>query len=1664
MAQKIILNNETPCEESTNHVFSRPRTPRIINCYPDVKSPDETSFYPRGCKDVWNENKDCPGDSSYYHPLAEGDELIIQTRFFDNVNYSLGDDSCRDDLGFNEAYWEFVIYNLGNVTYGDRTANGQCGCFFLDDTDIPPNSQYAVPGIIQGGASPPPFTFFSRFYQIDIGCASNFQEHAQNVFDVYFNAQSTLRVGCSPISNTFLDAIINSEIEFTEYNNADAAIIRVTFNTNRLLQIYPSACSDGLEFIYSEANHNVVSPRYETLDFRCCNANARCYLFGDDGCIGEIPENGEPILCDNTLAPGTAKYEFTILDVPGVQYTSNTPLDDNGRPLSCATVYLPSGVECGFNCLTGDDPLAENYECPAGSGNFISHDELLNGGFARPGLISRPGTGRLTHSVCANNFDEYVTNIIAAMNIELFSGSPYLSASQTPIFDSDTGYSGYRVELLVSLESVVGWVQSCLCNPNTNPMITFGWYWNPLPVNPDLFSQNDDPACFPNRPYGNFPIASINLFRKLVFAPLDGVPINVWETTPTYPNPGVYSVSEAPFFGTAEGEQNKVYPLVKDYASACCPLDPVEGEEGFARFRFDVNLQTLIYGAEQTINEVQDFAIFIPFIDTNCETENYDSVDPALKAVNYDNYLQYVNGFLNYWNNFLAAAGNSGTVSYIENGIEGTITFEFLLDVRNFTLEFGYDPCTATIPICVYHSANVGGCVDGFREIVIEMYTDDNFSTDSLFRLFCGPDLILNIPTTGGAGGIQGFLDQIKTYFDTNYTYSNFMGTKSTNLRFHLDYREFPNMCECTGGLTFSVDTSNELLMNLLYDSGECCNPVQKCNFSIDGYTGFPFDLRAIVPNPPSYFGTINIFGFDREICFTDSDLVPTEYNLSPINLGDLGGQLSIRNFVDSYVITENAYISSISLAPQYEKSIVAPWYENGELKGMIFYVANSELNACGCADSLLTATLEGASSSFQLVSGRSICCDAQDCPYPDTNAVLTFTLEDPIDYDVSNGDDGCFNIVLDSETCSVDCGEDNLICISDSGATNFDDYRRYVITELTNRFRAYDPNVFVYMRGTQGYIHFNKESFDNVCNTTWKVCEPDCTETVDGPCEGFVAWEVPIPPGLITNPEIAYDMNFTLNCPFNPSVIYLAPSYREVAPNVGETIGEAIVRTFNALNSANHNYIHIPAGTGGIVAERVRVEIDYAYFRFLCGEPPCDCGDLAPFGDLNLEVTGTACTGNLYMETGVITNLDGDQTNSNNRFRISYRCASGLPEQILIDYQFGDSSVTGIYYTAADIVDELNAANVGNGGIDFTLLPGERIGMTISCEALENLCPELDNCTDIYSDFTISYLGYIAGVSPWIIIDGSTWSFGPCSFVAGSTEDIGTFPGSVVDCTLTDTSSSSGNIDIDINLFTLTPVCCENNVADPPPEGNLYPEQDVIIIEPEGPNPLCCPPVIGSVQVQDCCCNTYEQYNFADIVEQQLISIDNNIPQTFQNFKINWENLPKCFSLRFVTETSEFVTDCFRKVDCEPTVRLCANYPDGFQDCRGNIYGLGTDPCEETLDEEGNGLKYQLCERVWGSLTLAEINIEEEGDNTYTSKESSEKWRLLTKPLPGYVVRKLENMFVAPYVEDEQGRQFKMINNITQNIENSSMWHLDVLLERIDGGCSYDASCLDIV
>jgi len=1710
MAQRVILNNQYPTlQEETGHVYSLVNTPTLVNCYPEPKSPDESSFYPRGCKDVWNENKNCTADDSYYQPLAEGDDLIIQTRFYDDVNFSIGDDSCKG-IGFNEAYWEFEILNNSNIIWGERKLLNQCSCNLLTLNTIVNRRNYAVPIIVQGSNTGTVYLPLSRYHTIDIGCSDTFEEYAQKFFDVYFSLTSFASAGCDPTPFNFRQSIKESSVELSPTK----ATFKLLFNRDKLEMILPAACGEGLSIKFIKLDDNGNAPGFNNIDGpRCCDANASCYLFGPDGCIGELPTKGEPVKCDNSLSPGTGRYGLSIFDIPGVVY--NQPLDDFGRNHNCANpvngFYLAAGVRLTHNCMQTNMPAKfdEPFQCSGFPQATVTWKDY-NYGFAAWLNPTNPAHS-YGMTACATDFEDYADRVITYFTIDTsvaFGGTTVLNITKTPITAVIEGNNraGYAIEFEYVLNPSV---QACYCNGN--PRSIFTWYHNPIvegTLAAPIFDTN--PTCsFKNPHYLAADPAAILLFdnqRRYVTADNFAISINRWEVG--VPNPakfplnpsfipnqaGAYwwqaSLPNYEFLTPGVGIEDRPYPIITDVFRECCPIDRVEGSEGFAKFEFTTNFHTLIYGSDQDLSLVDDFAIFIPWLSLNCELFSYDTVPIELKASNYPNYLSYATGITSYWNLQLANAGSSGTVSFSQDALTNNITFIFLLDVTNFTLEYGYNPCEAAIPICVYHSDKYAACTDGFREVLLNLRAHDNFSSEVSLRMACGGLELFNVTnTTFNSPNSNPLLDAIVAHINTNHPNSSAAAVGRTQLRIHFAKADFPEFCSCTGGLSFNTTILSDYKIDLLYDSGACCVPRKQCNFSIDGYIGYPVDYRGSFINPLLTLGAVDPLSIRSFSCWSGEDLstISTTFGTltNAVQHVSSPSYPTFRHFVDAVVLTNNSALA----ATNSDSSIAVPWWENGVLKGIIYYIKESLLPACGCGKSVIAFEISQrpTATNYNVVSDRSLCCDAQDCDYPDAYIVHEFTLEDPGVYNGAGGTrEGCFNVFESTALCPLGCNPADFICLSESSATNFNQYKVFVVKQLTLWLRLYfDPNATVVINGTAGRIVFNKGTYNGNCNTDLKVCELDCSNVSDGGCDGAVTYEMDVlgpDVGPFTNDEGNYDMSMELlNCA--PSPLYLSNQPFNVYRQGTETWGAAIVRVFNTVNPpANDVTASYLPGVVGFSNDKIIVRVGHKILNLFCDTAPCHCdGDLNDrFGNLLLRMNNSACKGEVSFLLRMITGVGNP-----NRFTLRYFCTNTNPIiNIIVPL---NSSVPN--YSATTMLPLIQAAAQSQypnlfvftyEGLTNPALH-DYIRITVPCTSLLSLCQasggggvgeppiscdSYDESTNPIADhrFTGIYSGtlIIANSPLWLIYSDPEVD---CNYIPAGIQGPQNFIGPVTDCDLVSDGVDTLNVDIDFSLDNITPICCVNNVAEPPPgQGTAYTDQEVIITEPDGPNPLCCPPVIGTVSVQDCCCGTYTGYTFDQIVAQQLISIDNDIPTTFQNFKINWGNLPDCFSLRFATATSEYVTDCFKKDKCQDTIKLCAKYPDGFVDCRGNVYGLGDDPCEETLDDEGEGLRFQPCVRLWGSFTLAEISIDETSENKYSAKSSSEKWRLLTLPIPAYVVRQLENLFVAPYVQDEAGRQFKMINQITQNIEGSSMWHLDILLERIDDGCAYDASCLEIV
>lgn len=268
-------------------------------------------------------------------------------------------------------------------------------------------------------------------------------------------------------------------------------------------------------------------------------------------------------------------------------------------------------------------------------------------------------------------------------------------------------------------------------------------------------------------------------------------------------------------------------------------------------------------------------------------------------------------------------------------------------------------------------------------------------------------------------------------------------------------------------------------------------------------------------------------------------------------------------------------------------------------------------------------------------------------------------------------------------------------------------------------------------------------------------------------------------------------------------------------------------------------------------------------------------------------------------------------------------------------------------------------------------------------------------------------------------------------------------------------------NIEVENRNFTFfdenTLDCCNSEVTT---QQITYTDQNIDIT----PTSIsCCPDFNASIEIVECCSDTpIAGEDIASCIECYSAGRNLDPLNYFQNIQIDVDCIQAdCFSFKFTDANGNtFYTECYEKVKCERILTICADYPDGYEDCLNNVYGEADEIACQC--EDGTFLKYQNCFNIVADLTLEQLTFEEDDNGR---KVSRREYRLLSEPVPPSVVEQFENALNsrAASISENGGTfyEYEFEGTVTRNIVGSNMWVIDVLLTRKDE-CTNNFGCVN--
>lgn len=226
-----------------------------------------------------------------------------------------------------------------------------------------------------------------------------------------------------------------------------------------------------------------------------------------------------------------------------------------------------------------------------------------------------------------------------------------------------------------------------------------------------------------------------------------------------------------------------------------------------------------------------------------------------------------------------------------------------------------------------------------------------------------------------------------------------------------------------------------------------------------------------------------------------------------------------------------------------------------------------------------------------------------------------------------------------------------------------------------------------------------------------------------------------------------------------------------------------------------------------------------------------------------------------------------------------------------------------------------------------------------------------------------------------------------------------------------------------------------------------------------------CCPDFNAGIQIVECCSDTpIDGVDLASCIDCYSAGRNLDPLNYFQNIQIDVDCIDAdCFSFLFTDANGNtFYTECYEKVKCERVLTICADYPDEYEDCLNNVYGEADEVACQC--EDVSFLTYQNCFNILADLTLEQITFEEDDNGRKTSRR---EYRLLSEPVPPFVVEQFENALNSRAANiSENGAtgpffEYELEGTVTRNITGSNMWVIDVLLTRKDE-CTNNFGCVN--
>jgi len=291
--------------EASGSITRLVQVPEIVDCNGVIPAGFVTNP-----NDLWC-NQRCGNDKFYAQPIPNGQNIKLQTRFWDTKNFRTISGVSPECEGVQQgtALWSFWIVDAPGTPWGQRIGSGGCPSGFP-----PLGIQDGVWAIYYNGSSQcsGSASQYDRnilYGCISIGCYTNFDNWANSAFQHINPAVS------APCFNLFNGIALSATITQTTYAGQNAYKVNVVFDLAALKARYGADnCERGFCNVVdiNNANQSAFPKPYFVSDknMLCCDTvepvQSPCYLFGYEGC--------------NEAQEGVARFIFEIQDNPSIVY------------------------------------------------------------------------------------------------------------------------------------------------------------------------------------------------------------------------------------------------------------------------------------------------------------------------------------------------------------------------------------------------------------------------------------------------------------------------------------------------------------------------------------------------------------------------------------------------------------------------------------------------------------------------------------------------------------------------------------------------------------------------------------------------------------------------------------------------------------------------------------------------------------------------------------------------------------------------------------------------------------------------------------------------------------------------------------------------------------------------------------------------------------------------------------------------------------------------------------------------------------------------------------------------------------------------------------------------------------------------------------------------